>query len=100
MTHKFTTTHVWYDAEDNEHEAEVSIEYNYYAGYKGSMEEPPEDPSVEVQSVRVTFGDMPDHVLERFSESEELRDECFVDLDCRASDAAEYKAEMRAERDW
>jgi len=96
---KFHTSHVWTDADDMEHEAEVCVSYSYYAGYCGSMEQPPEDASVEVQSVIVKMGDMPDDVLETFVDSEELRQECMEDYAAMLADAAECRAEMRGDYD-
>lgn len=91
--HTLSTILCWTDKAGEDRETCAVVEYTTYAGFCGSMEQPPEDASVEIQTVTVTSG----HPLDDrdWTDDDELRAECMQDWidDCEA--AAEYRADAR-----
>lgn len=83
-THTFTTTAILPSGE----EQEVTVTYTYHAVYKGDYYQPPEPPTVEIQSVKPDVGDWDG------LEFEAMQD--YVDY---LADAAEYRAEMRRDEE-
>ena len=74
-------------------EQPVTVTYTYYAGYDGGRytESPPEPASVEIQSVTP---DVPEEYYDA------LAAEAFEDYAAYCADAAEARAEARAEDRW
>jgi hypothetical protein len=88
----FTTTLVWEDGAD-EIEADVRVVYSRYAGYRGSLTEPPEDASVEI--ISITPKDPTITIPARFDDDDDLIAECMADWDAEEADAAEWRAQAR-----
>jgi hypothetical protein len=89
-TESFTTSVVFEQAGE-EIEADVLVEYQYYAGYRGDFISPPEPASVEIHAI--TAADRSIEVPERFYDDEDLLAECFADHFDRIEDALERRAE-------
>lgn len=81
-THTFTTTAILPSGD----EQEVTVTYTYQAGYKGDYCQPPEPPTVEIQSVTTAVGDW-----------DGLEFEAMQDHADYLADAAEYRAEMQGD---
>lgn len=93
-TRTMKTTLLWHDSRGGECEAEVKVTYTAHKGYEATLVDPSEPPSVEIQSIVDSYGDsVPDH----FMTDEDLMAECLQDYAEYLIEAAEYRAEMRAE---
>jgi len=78
---------------DGDIEVPVRVVYSRYAGFRGSMEQPPEDASVEIVSITETD---PAILLPAHYEADDnLIAECMQDWADEAEDAAEWRAQCR-----
>jgi hypothetical protein len=94
MSRTFGTMLCWLDDAGNEQEASVEVTYSTYAGFNGSMVQPSEDPSVEIQTIeRTDPGEPIDYA--RWEDDADLIAECMQDWAEDIEAAAEYRAEQR-----
>lgn len=98
--HKFDTTYVWYDADENEYEVEAQITYAFRKGYNGDYYQPPEDASVEITDIKITKGDISIAELDKFAEGDELERECFSDYQNYQDAMEESRADAAREARW
>lgn len=79
----------------DEQDADIRVEYSFYAGYKGSQIEPPEPASVEI--INITPADPLILIPNDLYEDDDLLAECMAHHCDMLTDAAERRAEDRRE---
>jgi hypothetical protein len=69
----------------------VTVTYTYHKGFNGDLTDPPETPSVEIQSV------VPDVPVECY---DGLVEECFDNYAQHVDDVADWRYEMNRDADY
>lgn len=100
MTNTFSTILCWQDEAGDCRDARVTVKYTYYSGmpYSSHAIDPPEEPSVEIQSITTTSGDVLDG--RDWFDDADLKAECMEDWADDQEAGAEYRAEQRANSLW
>jgi hypothetical protein len=96
MTRTLKTWLMWHDSTGSEVECDVLVEYDTFNGFAGDMTDPPEDARIEI--VGVTAVDKSISIPAHAIDEEVLADDCMQDWRDDEIDAAEYRAEHRAEQ--
>lgn len=89
-------TSITIEDELGETDYDVRVLYSRDAGFKGSLEEPAEEASVEI--IKIEPKDQSITVPEHFYEDENLIAECFADWRAEQEDAAEWRAQSRRDQ--
>ena len=92
MSNKFTYTLIRNEGEDNEERHDLTVEFSYYAGYRGSRIDPPEPPSVDWWAT-------PDAIDLTEEEGEAIEQECWDRLEIELSRAEDARYDAWRDRD-
>ena len=72
-------------------ERELRVDFEYYRGYPGSRDQPPEEPSIEISMITMRVGKYDVDITHEGFVNEDLMDQCWDwHNECREASQAQY----------